>query len=246
MTAGATTARRKTKARGVSKVKGGAGTATRTIITLSSILSFAVDRGLIAANPKHGVRLAPGGKRERFTSPAELARLGEALARAETRSDKPAHPYGLAIIRLLALTGARRGEITKLRWSEVDLDRGFLTLATSKTGRKVVLLPPAAVAVLQGVGRTSSGFVFPASRQRPPKAAPSQPPPTRAEAPFAGLGKVWTEVRAAAGLGGLRLHDLRHGFASFGAAGGFGLPVLGALLGHSLPRHHRPLRPPRR
>lgn len=235
VTAGATAVRKKTKVRGVSKVRGGAGTATRTIITLSSILSFAVDRGLISANPKHGVRLAPGGKRERFMSPAELSRLGEALARAETREDKPTHPYGVAIIRLLALTGARRGEITKLRWSEVDFERGFLTLATSKTGRKVVLLPPAAVQVLEAVGRTSSGFVFPASRQRPPKVELGKPPPERAETPYAGLGKVWAEVRASAELEGLRLHDLRHGFASFGAAGGFGLPVIGALLGHKSP-----------
>ena len=233
VTAGATAGRRKTKPRGVSQVRGGAGVATRVVILLSSIFSFGVDRGLLADNPKRGVRSPPGRKMQRFLSVAELGRMGEALAAAEAAG---AHPYGVAIIRLLALTGARKSEIVRLRWREVDAEHGLLRLETSKTGAKLVRLPPAALALLQSIARTSSEYVFPGSRLRPAVAAKvdaAERAPFGAT-PYGGLGKVWNDVRKRAGLD-VRLHDLRHTMASFGAAAGFGLPVIGALLGHRNP-----------
>ena len=242
VTAGATAARRKTKARGVSKVRGGAGTATRTIITLSSILSFAVDRGLIDANPKHGVRLAPGGKRERFLSPAELARLGEALAQAETRNEKAAHPYGVAIIRLLALTGARRGEINKLRWSEVDLDRGFVTLGDVEDGPQGDPSPPCG-------GDGAAGRWAHHERVRVPRLAPAASEGRAEQAPARtrgdGIRGPWQGVDGCAGVGGAgrraaarpapRLRQLRRG--------GRLRPARDRRASWpQVPRHHRPIR----
>lgn len=212
---GTTAGEKKTKLRGRSRVRGGQGTATRTVRMLASIFAFAVDRGLMADNPARGVRLTPGQSMNRFLSPQELARLGEALAALEA---KGRHPYALTIIRLLALTGARRGEITGLRWREIDFDRGLLRLETSKTGAKVLPLSAPAILMLQGQTKLEgSNYVFPAAN---------------GGSHFQGLGRIWQEAREAAGLEDVRLHDLRHTFASFGASGGLGLPVIGALLGH--------------
>ena len=215
---GATKGERKTKPRGRARVRGGTGTATRTVRLLSSIFAFGVDRDLLPNNPCQGVRLTPVKALNRFLSGAELERLGRALAVA---ADEGAHPHGLNIIRLLALTGARKSEIAGLRWSEVDFDHGCLRLAKSKTGAKVIPLAPAALAILEGLDpQAGSEWVFAASR---------------GAGHFVNVGKTWDGVRDRAGLAGVRLHDLRHTFASFGAAGGFGLPVIGALLGHKQP-----------
>lgn len=212
---GATKGERPTKLRGRARVRGGTGTATRTVRLLSSICAFGVDRGLLSDNPCKGVRLAPVKAMNRFLSGAELQRLGAAL---EAAAADGAHPHGLNIVRLLALTGARRSEIASLRWGEVDVEHGCLRLAASKTGAKVIPLAPAALAILEALDRQKgSDWVFPASR---------------GDGHFVNVGKLWEDVRARAGLEGVRLHDLRHTFASFGAAGGFGLPVIGALLGH--------------
>jgi len=215
---GATRATRKTKLRGRARVRGGPGTAARTVRLLSSIFAFAVDRRLVPDNPCRGVRLAPARAMDRFLSSEELARLGEALRRFESEGG---HPSSAAIIRLLALTGARRSEITGLRWSEVDLEHGLLRLATTKTGPKTILLSPGACAVLAAqLPHSGSDFVFPASHGK---------------TPHGNLGRAWAGIRIRADLKDVRLHDLRHTFASFGAAGGFGLPVIGALLGHRQP-----------
>jgi integrase len=215
---GVTKGDRKTRLRGRARVRGGAGTATRTVRLLSSILAFGVDRGLLSDNPCRGVRLSPGRSMNRFLSAAELRQLGIALEAA--RADGAAPP-GVDIIRLLALTGARKNEIAGLCWSEVDLAGECLRLVASKTGAKVIPLAPAALAILSGLDRhAATQWVFPASR---------------GAGHFVNTGKVWEDVRARAGLVGVRLHDLRHTYASFGASGGFGLPVIGALLGHRQP-----------
>ena len=213
--AGKTAATEKTKARGKAVVTGGKGTATRTLGLVGSIFGFAVARKLRRDNPAHGVKRFADRHCERFLSPAELGRLGTVL---EAMEGEGVHPYGLAIIRLLAFTGARRSEIAALKWSEVDLERGALRLETSKTGQKVLSLSPGAAAILAGLVPTGrSRFVFPASS---------------GEGHYQGVAKVWATARVRAGLSDVRLHDLRHTFASFGAGGGFGLPVIGALLGH--------------
>ena len=107
-----------------------------------------------------------------------------------------------------------------LRWAEVDFERSCLRLADSKTGAKVVPLGAAALAVLAGHPRGEGGaYVFPSSRD--PKK------------PFQGVQKAWVAVREAAGLSDVRLHDLRHSFASVGLASGQTLPLIGKLLGHT-------------
>lgn len=209
--------RSKGRKRGLIKVSGGDGTATRTIRLLSSILSYAVDMGLIASNPALGVKLAPGGQRHRYLSPEELRRLGAVL---DQPMRSPAAATAATIIRLLILTGARRGEIEGLKWSEVDFQFGMLRKETSKTGAKVIPLARAALQILEDQRQWASGnqlWVFPGQR---------------GEGHFDSLNKEWSRIRIAAGISDVRLHDLRHTYASFGAAGGVGLPLIGGILGH--------------
>ena len=130
-------------------------------------------------------------------------------------------PFAAAAIRLLILTGARLREILHARWSELDLERGVLFLADSKTGRKPIYLGAAALAVVASLPRLHGNpHLIPGSVEGKPRVS---------------LDAPWSAVTKAAGLEGLRLHDLRHSFASFGAGAGMGLPVLGRLLGHSTP-----------
>ncbi|MDI6623184.1 MAG: tyrosine-type recombinase/integrase [Brevundimonas sp.] len=193
--------------------RGGRGAATRTAGLLGGIFTFAVKRKLLTTNPVTGVKRFRDGESQRFLSAAELGRLGSALANLD------ANRKALAIIRLLVLTGARRGEIEALRWSEVDMDRGCLRLGDSKTGAKVIPLGPPALVVLEGVDREKgSPFVFPATG-RPKKH-------------FIGTAKVWNKARQLAGLEDVRIHDLRHTYASLAASGGQSLPLIGKLLGH--------------
>lgn len=153
--------------------------------------------------------------RERYLTAKEAKGLADALDKAKGSGT---NPHAIAIIRLLAVTGARRNEIEALQWSEVDQERGVLRLADSKTGAKVIPLAPAAQVILSELPKVKgSKWVFPA---------------VSGDGHFQGLGKIWREVRTSAGLDGVRLHDLRHTFASFGAAGGLSLPLIGALLGH--------------
>ncbi|MGH6794828.1 MAG: site-specific integrase [Methylocella sp.] len=170
----------------------------------------------------------------------ELARLGDALLDAETvgiawdiDETKPStkhaakaenrrtilDPFAVAAIRLLILTGARLREILDAQWSQVDFERGVIFLADSKTGRKPIYLSAAAQAVLASLPRI--------------KGNPHVIAGAKDGAPRADLKKPWAAVCRAAGREGLRLHDLRHSFASFGAGASLGLPIIGKLLGHS-------------
>ena len=161
--AGKTATIEKTKARGKAVVTGGKGTATRTLGLVGSILGFAVARRLRPDNPAHGVKRFKDRRCERFLSPAELGRLGAVLEGMEAEG---VHPYGLAQIRLLAFTGARRSEIASLKWREVDLERGALRLETSKTGQKDLNLSPGTAADPCGrdARRREAHSCFPAGR----------------------------------------------------------------------------------
>jgi integrase len=197
-------------------VEGGKGTATRTVGLLGGIFTFAVARKLRPENPVRGVKRYQDKKRETFLSSAEMAKLGGGVAKCESQGASQA---AIAIIRLLAFTGARKNEIASLKWSEVDLQRGYLALGDSKTGAKIIPLGAPAVEVLSGVARVEGAtYVFPASS---------------GEDHFQGVEKVWRKVRVAAGFPKLRLHDLRHSFASVGLARGDALAVIGAILGHT-------------
>ena len=196
--------------------RGGKAAATKSVKLLRAIYNFALGRKLCTANPCLGVKTFPDVSRERFLSPAELGRLGDALTAAEAEGAQPHH---VTIIRLLCLTGARKNEIAQLQWSEVALDRGLLQLEDSKTGRKAIRLGAAAKELLSKVGRTNSAYVF--------------PDPRDATLPIRNLDWAWVGFRNRAGLPDLRIHDLRHSFASVGVAGGSGLFLIGKLLGHT-------------
>lgn len=205
----------KTGKHGVAKVTGGRGTASRTVGLLGGIFSFAQDLELIPENPVRGVKRFTDKRCDRFLSETELVRLGEALRNAEESSENRS---GTDIIRLLIFTGARRGEIDGLKWQEVDFERKTLRLADSKTGQKIVPLNAGALAVLAAVPRAiDSEFVFPA---------------IRGAGFFVGTPKIWRKVRKAAQIDDVRLHDLRHSFASVAVSMGASLPIIGALLGH--------------
>lgn len=213
---GKTKADIKTKPRGRAIVTGGKGTAARTIGLLGGIFTFAMKRKMRPDNPVRGVDRYKDGKGERFLSVDELGKLGDALRKMDK---KGANPKALAIIRALILTAARKTEIAALRWSELDLQRGFITLSDSKTGAKIIHLPAPAAALLAGIKRESgSPFVFPADE---------------GEGHFQGTPKIWERVRAAAGLEDVRLHDLRHSFASVALARGASLSIIGKILGHA-------------
>ena len=156
--------------------------------------------------------------RERYLTGDELSRLGDALREAEAAG---VDPYAIAAIRLLALTGARLREVLHARWDQVDRERGVLFLADSKTGRKPIYLSAGAQAVLSALPRLAGHpFIIPGKKDG---------------APRSDLKKPWVAVTRAAGLDGLRIHDLRHSFASIGAGASLGLPVIGRLLGHTTP-----------
>jgi integrase len=194
---------------------GGKGAAAQCVALVGSIYAFGIGRGLYVDNPARGVKKAPVRKVERYLSEAEIARLAEAL---DAEAQESGNPYPSAAIKLLLLTGCRKGEIVNLCWDHVDFERECLRLPDSKTGAKVVYLNAPARALLCEVPRmANTSRVVPGAR-----AASSGP----------AIDKVWSRVRTAAGLTDVRLHDLRHSFASVGAAGGLSLPVIGALLGH--------------
>ncbi len=196
--------------------------ANRVLALVSKMLNLAETWGLrpLHSNPCPRISRFRENRRERFLSGAELRRLGEALAAVE--QDRSEDPGAVLAVRLLLLTGARRDEILGLRWQDVDLDTGTLNLPDSKTGKKSIPLGPAAVELLAAAPRLEgSRYVIPGRRQ--------------ADAPFVGIQRPWARIRARAGLGNVRLHDLRHSFASVGVAANLGLPVLGAILGHRHP-----------
>jgi len=189
--------------------------ANRTLALLSKMFNLAERWGLRpqGANPCRGIDRFRETRRERFLSGAEIARLGAVL-----EEEAPNEPFVVLAIRLLLLTGARRNEVLTLRWSEVDFERGALRLTDSKTGAKAIPLGPTALAILAATPRLEGN--------------PYVIPGRRAGGRLVGLFRPWVRIRERADLGDLRLHDLRHSFASIGAAAGLGLPILGSILGH--------------
>jgi integrase len=194
--------------------RGGMGVAARCVDLVSVILAFAVNRRLRADNPARGIKRPKSRRHERFLSDTEIAALTESLDReAETSG-----PFGVAAIKLLMFTGCRRSEVLGLRWRDVDFERRCLRLPDSKTGAKTVYLNAPAVALLEQLPEIE-GNAHVIVGNRP-------------GSPLIGIDKLWFRTRKRAGLSDVRLHDLRHSFASIGAIGGLSLPVIGALLGH--------------
>ncbi len=187
--------------------------ANRGLDVLRQIMNFAIDRGHAGANPAAGIEPNRRPKLTRFLSREEIARLHRALDGQAGRGNR----QQADLIRLLLLTGCRRGEIVRLRWSEVQGD--MLMLADSKTGPRKVPLNSQARRILERQPRGESPFVFPSARD------PSRP----RHQDF----KLWYRVRKEAGIEDVRLHDLRHTVASHAVMNGVPVPVVSRLLGHS-------------
>ena len=190
------------------------GSANRTLDIFRQILNHAQACGHLSANPAQGVRRNPRAKRTRFLSGTEIRRLYAAL---DAHRGRGSGRQQADIIRLLLLTGCRRGEIVRLRWSEVDEDT--LRLQDTKTGPRTVFLNARARAILDRQPRSGSDYVFPkatdSSESRPAELS------------------LWRKVRTLAGIEDVRLHDLRHTFASHAAMRAVPLPVIARLLGHA-------------
>jgi integrase len=209
------------------------------LAVVGSMYAFAGRTGIVpeGTNPARGIDKFKESRRERFLTGEELERLGSAIREAETsgvpwavdeskpnakhmpkakRSTKIA-PSAAAALRLLLFTGCRLREILHLRWEHVDIERGCLFLPDSKSGRKTVILNAPSLAVLNAQERIG------------PYVVPGDDP----ERPRHDLKRPWDAVTKRANLTDVRLHDLRHTYASFGAGGGLGLPIIDRLLGHS-------------
>lgn len=205
----------KTKLRGVSRLTGGRHAAARTVRLLASIFAWGQESGLLAKNPARGVRLEPTRRVQRFLSSDEIAAIGQALNAMEAEN---VQVNGARVIRLLMLTGARKTEIESLCWDDLDFERGFMNLRDTKTGDRPHPLNAPAMAALASVERLQGvPWVFPASR---------------GESHHTATGRAFKEACRRAGITGVRVHDLRHTFASVAAMAGLGLPVIGAVLGH--------------
>lgn len=215
--AGTTRATVKTdKLRGKSVIRGGHGTATRTIGVFGAMLTYAVDLGMIEHNPAHGIRRPKGNVRDRRLSEAEYHILGEILREAE-RDD--ALRITVDIIRQIALTGCRRSEIIKLKWTECDLAGSCLRLAETKEGASV---RPVGLPVIewfeQARNNAQGPYVFP-GRDR--------------EQPFGYFQTRWTQIVKDTPLAGVTPHVLRHSFASIANDLGFTEITIASLIGHA-------------
>jgi integrase len=213
--AGKTATDIKTGFRGRAIVKGGRGTASRTVGLLGGILSFAVSEGIITANPARGVKRPADQRREIRLSLDQYKALGQALADAELGGE---NPTAILAIKLLVLTGCRRGEIEQLRWYAVDLSGCCLRLAITKEGRSIRPLGKAAIALLSAQQRRGE-FVLPGSNG--------------SAQPFSGLPKAWARIVKGTDLAGLTPHGLRHAYASVASDLGYAEPTIAALLGHA-------------
>ena len=213
VTAGKTADDVKTGFRGRAIVEGGAGTASRTVGLLGGILSFAVSEGIIAVNPVRGVKRPADNRREIRLTADQYRVLANALTRAEGEGENPS---AILAIRLLALTGCRRGEIERLQWGEVDLAGRCLRLSDSKEGKSVRPLGRDPAELLANLSNDSR-FVLRGREQ---------------DKPFVGLPKAWSRIVRRDELPGLTPHGLRHAFASVAADLGFAEPTIAAMLGH--------------
>jgi len=191
------------------------GGANRTLDLLRQIMNFAIDCGHIETNPTRGVKKNRRAPHTRFLSREEVGRLHAVLDRQVKRGGERRKQAD--IIRLLLLTGCRKNEIVRLRWSEV---RGeMLTLADSKTGPRKVPLNSQARRILDRQPRGESEFVFPSPLDR--------------SRPGRGDLRLWRRIRKDAGIEDCRLHDLRHTHASHAVMNGVPVPVVSRMLGHS-------------
>ncbi len=193
--------------------------ANRTLAMLSKVFNLAERWGFRpdGTNPCRHVERYREKKRERFLSVAELAELGKVLRSVEAEAVE--WPTVVPFLRMLLLTGCRRDEIRMLRWENVDEESALLHLPDSKTGTRAIVLNAPARALLQSVPRRDGNpYVFFGRKEGQPLVNVKDP---------------WIRIRKRAKLDDVRLHDLRHTFASHAVSGGLPLPIIGGLLGHT-------------
>jgi integrase len=202
------------KLRGKSIVRGGAGTAARTVSLFGGMLTYAGEAGLIDSNPAHGIRKPKYAVRQRRLNEDEYRILGEMLCAAE-----PSYPITVNIIRLIAMTGCRRSEIINLLWNDVDIDHSCLRLTQSKEGFSVRPIGLPVVEFLD-VERpyADATFVFPGSGY---------------DNAFGGFPNHWAAIFKGSPLDGVTAHVLRHSFASVANDLGYTEITIAALIGHS-------------
>ncbi len=185
--------------------------ANRALAVVGSMFTLAERWGEVAINPCRLIEFYKEHKRERILSAQEFGRLADAL---ETSNQSP---FAIAAIKLLVFTGARKGEILDLEWSWIDWGRGEARLPDSKTGAKTLHLPAPALAVLAELPRVAgSDYVV-----------------SNTTGGRLRLQTAWETIRGSAGMSDLRIHDLRHAFASVAVSSGMGLPIVGKMLGHT-------------
>lgn len=196
--------------------------ANRMLSLFSKMLSLAEVWGYRPdhSNPCRHIKKYPENKRERFLSQEEIIRLQQVLF--EEESQKIEMPSVLCAIRLLLLTGCRLNEILTLRWKEVDFEKKCLFLSDSKVGKRTVYLSPQAIDLLSSISSSCKE-----------KDNPYVITGKKHGAHLINLQKPWRRIRKKVGLEEVRIHDLRHTFASVAAANGLSLPIIGALLGHT-------------
>jgi integrase len=192
--------------------------ANRVVALVSRMFTMAVKWRMRPDNPVKGIERNDEDKRKRYLSPSELVRLAVAL-------DQHSNQQSANIIRLLLLTGARSGETMQAKWSDVDLVTRVWTKPGATTKQRSVHVLPLSSAAVQLIQRIRQDvpkgvvWLFPAadgSHRR-------------------GVKDSWGAICKAADIVGVRVHDLRHTYASVLASSGFSLPVIGALLGHTQP-----------
>ena len=195
--------------------------ANRVLGLLRAMLNCAERWEMISrgSNPAAHIKPFPEKKRERYLSQEELDGLMAVLADGE--ADGSIDPYIAAAIRLLIFTGCRLGEILTLEWASVDLDKGRLVFEKHKTdqhGAKIIPLNAPAQELLAHLPRQESN----------PYVIVGEVPGKH----LINLQKPWRRIRALASIDDVRIHDLRHSFASFAVGAGLSLPIIGGLLGH--------------
>lgn len=210
--------------------------ANRCLALLGKMLSCAQLWGMRDDNPVRGIPRYKEKRRSRFLSESEFSNLGAALRSTEIKSIED--PFVIAAIRLLACSGFRLGEILSLHWCDVDMERARVMLRDAKAGDRLAIANPAMLTLFSGLLERREAAIANHRRldRKPRESSPFVIPGRIHGKPLVGIHRPWARICAKAKLDDLRIHDLRHSFASLGAAGGLSLPAIGALLGHRSPQ----------
>ncbi len=204
------------KLRGKAIVRGGAGTATRTVGLLGGILTYAVDAGIIETNPAHGIKKPKDNVRNRRLTEAEYRTLGQMLRDAAANEK---YAMTVDIIRQIALTGCRRSEMISLMWIEADTDASCMRLVDSKEGESIRPIGLPVVEYLEERRKTAAGtYVFPGQGE---------------DNAFGSFPNHWEQIFKDSPIANVTPHVLRHSFASIANDLGFTEVTIAALVGHS-------------